>query len=281
MPLDFKERFKPKSVLINSPILPKGVWHLIDVRPYPEREHLHEIISDINSDRCVVVSYNGKLKHYKECKSEHDDLPKCFKAIEPLLQPMSFKVAVREKYYRGYPVAVVIEPEISYCTFSDHPHISTFIDIGTYRSASTQDAPPFSLCLAEDQGTFGLDLNERMTNIMEETSVWLFRHQLWEASRKFGKGIWIGPQKNAEANHQFIYSRNPNGLCHCGRKRLYKDCHLQVDFNNYKSINPQLHSFLKKRDSDLIDLDRYLYLWEARIRSVNNAKLEVLKSFLL
>ncbi|MEC1718410.1 hypothetical protein [Schinkia azotoformans] len=212
-------------------------WFLLEINPLPPEDQIELVVSDIESNKRVFVGYEtGKLYHSEHCASEeaHTIDERVKKALK-LLQNETFKVVVLPKspeLLATQPVAIAVEPEINYFLYPDHPHLN---EDGTYNSNFYF---PHSFCYKHDHLKFreGKDLYARVLDAFEQISIWLFRHQVWVATRKlYGKGIWIGKGTPPLPDENFPRFLNAESDCRCGNKVKYKDCHMKADL--YKRVD--------------------------------------------
>ncbi|MEC1759899.1 SEC-C metal-binding domain-containing protein [Schinkia azotoformans] len=256
-------------------------WFLLEITPLPIQIELEQIVSDIENINPVGVQ-GGKLVHLECCEAHnHNNLQKDVRKALKDLKDQSFKVAVYAgltniKILKNQPIAVVLEPEISYITYPDHPHLN----VGGFDPANGFYFPD-SLCYIDDPQQLGETKKERLLNAFDQISIWLFRHQVWESSRKYKKrGIWIGPQVGSFAPYDYPPILDPNRACWCGSNKPYKDCHSESDL---------LALVNKEAETSGISLDQVkravifnkLNAWEQRLRVPKQQSLNLLKRKLL
>lgn len=83
-------------------------------------------------------------------------------------------------------------------------------------------------------------MGDRICDAIFYATEWLFRHQIWEKTKKkFGEGIWIGPEeKSSIKKEHYLSFLNPVGACRCGSNKKYADCCMKADLKSY-STKPQ------------------------------------------
>lgn len=205
-------------------------WFLLEVTPAPgSAEERVLIASDIDHGR-ATRSWEGKLRHSPNCQHRRHDLPRTVQnALRHKIQPTQFRVAVREEgrdsNSASYPKAIAFEPEISRLAYPGHPHLNLTI--------------PCTICYCTDGNDLGTTPEERMLAALHQISIWLFRHQIWEVTRK-----WIGPEAPGFPSYTLALFLNPAGPCRCGHNTRYIDCHLINDVRQVQrcSLDPQLSS---------------------------------------
>lgn len=206
---------------------------LLEINPLPPEDQIALVVSDIENNKQVYVGYEtGKLYHSEHCVLEQPHtIDERLKEALKLLQNETFHVVVLPKgpeLLATQPVAIALEPEINYFLFPDHPHLN---EDGTYKSNFYF---PHSFCYKHDHLKFreGKDLYTRVLDAFEQISIWLFRHQVWVATRElYGKGIWIGQGTPPLPDESFPRFLNAESVCRCGNKVKYKDCHSEESIN--------------------------------------------------
>lgn len=205
-------------------------WFLLEITPLPPQSELKQVISDIMKG-CPVDFANGKVRHYPGCGNpEHKITDNRVKAVLHQLLEQKYKVAVctgTDRMLDGQPIVISLEPRITYSVYPDHPHLN----MGGYIPELRKYLPDsFCYGYTVEPERYGPTEYDRFINLFDEVTLWLLRHQVWEAVRKqFGKGIWIGPREGVLPAWSYVNKLNPQGLCRCGNKKLYKDCHLILD----------------------------------------------------
>jgi hypothetical protein len=245
-------------------------WFLLETVPCPPKEQLSLVIADIINDNYVGIS-QGKVIHDPECQCANhniDDPVICSVINE--IEERPFKVAIctgTNQLLQGQPIAIVIEPQINYMVFPDHPHLNTG---GTLMNKVKKEAffLPESICYGYNKDVFGLTEYDKYLNVIDEVTIWLFRHQIWELTRKkTGNGIWIGRGEGVIPQELFPTFLNPNGNCRCGSKLKYKHCHytkdLRMDFLSKGRIAlNQIDLEVKKK---LNDINKSFWKYEFQI----------------
>lgn len=203
-------------------------WFLLEISPLPPTGEKELVAADICREELVTVN-NGKVYHCSDCSiREHKLSQKLRRAVEQIPDE-KFLVAVyggEPGILNGQPIAIVLEPEISYAVYPDHPHISQ----GFHKHIDTEFYIPDSVCYTNDPSNLGDDKNSRLLTVFDEMCIWLFRHQLWLATRHLhNKGEWIGPSEGNLLPQHYASHLNPLGKCHCGKDRVYRDCCMPND----------------------------------------------------
>jgi len=212
--------------------IPGEGWFLLEINPLPPEDEIEKVIFDIDNNRPVRVGYEtGKIYHSMNCDSLSDHtIPEDLKKAIPLLKDETFLVAVLPEgpiRLGKQPVAIAIKPEINYFIFPDHPHLN---EDGYYENLNGFYYP-HSFCYKHDHSEFSGDLYNRVLDAVEQISIWLFRHQVWVATRETSnKGIWIGKGTPPLPEEFFSRFLDPEDRCRCGSKLKYKYCHLKNDF---------------------------------------------------
>lgn len=234
--------------------IPNGIWFDLEVKPLPiSFEELEMVIFDVNKDNMFHLMENGTLTHYKHCNEENHILNINLKRALKKFKNQTYKIAIWEgnindNFLDGQPVVISLEPEISFNIYPDHPHLNA---AGILNNSYI----PNSICYTDNPKALGNDPYERILEAIQQALIWLFKHQVWLASRKIGKGIWIGPQVSFDEKDQFKILRNPYGKCYCGSNKQYCKCHLNNDFKNECLREPRINFY--KNDDGHINLEKY------------------------
>lgn len=204
-------------------------WFLLEITPSPPSGEIAQVVADICNTKPVRI-YQGKVYHSNKCGSISHSIPKPIQRAISHIEDEKFLVAVHPghpAFYNGQPLAVTIEPTINLMVYPDHPHINH----GIIRYMKPEIIIPDSICYTDNPSSLGTNQYERLLSAFDEICIWLFRHQVWLATRKIaGRGRWIGPQAPSSLEpKQFAFYINPLGSCRCGNSKLYKDCHMQDD----------------------------------------------------
>lgn len=262
---DLKLKFGPAEWFNGKTITKRG-WFLLEISPLPPQEEISKVASDIIRNRKVDV-LEGRVLHSTECLEKYHEIRSSVvrKAIKRVMQ-QSFKVAVytgETELLGRQPVAIVIQPEISYVAYPDHPHLN----VGFY-DKKTRFYFPDSLCYAEKGFEWGDTESERFRNAFSQISIWLFRHMIWLETRNFVKrGEWIGPGSDPLPGHDYPFFLNPQGMCWCGSKKVYKDCHRHHDLEDLitEIVNMKSISHEEAREKLLHYESDNLRTWQHRI----------------
>jgi hypothetical protein len=224
------EEFRPAR-WIEGPFkdIPGDGWFLLEINPVPPRDEIAKVVSDIDNNKLVRVGYEtGRIYHSLQCdSSDHPLSPELEKALEYIKDETYLVVVLPQGPIRlsKQPVAIALKPDINYFIYPDHPHLN---EDGHY---DWKFYFPHSFCYKHDHMSFQGDLYDRVLDAFEQISIWLFRHQVWLATRESGaKGIWIGKGQPPLPNGLFPRFLNPDNRCRCGNNRKYIDCHMKQDF---------------------------------------------------
>ncbi len=238
-------------------------WFLIETIPLPPDDELEKVVSDIIDDN--EISYDeGKVRHWPECKYSHAIKNKTVKDIIENLEYQKFRIAVcahsEKDFLDGQPIVIGLNPSITYMDYPDHPHINT--------GGHTREGVyiPDSFCYGYNPNIYGPSEYERYIKVFDESTLWLLRHQIWEATRnRFNEGDWVGKHfKGGLPSGWYALYLNPLDQCRCGSKKIYKLCHMQSD------IRDGISYFAKKQKKDKkateIELLRKLSIpWHKRV----------------
>lgn len=214
---------------VNMDTLPMGDWFLYETSPLPKEDELETVLSDIINDRMVHVSENGQLSHYKHCTCLQHILPDNVKSVIKYLSNQKFRVAVWEgKYglYSNQPIFIAFDPEISFLTYPEHPHLNACVLKG---SPYKENYIPDSICYLTDHDST-ISKSDRIIESFALVSIWLFRHQVWELINETENKQWIGPQEVNPIGIDFTRYYNPFEICRCGSKKKYCECHMESDY---------------------------------------------------
>lgn len=211
--------------------VPNGVWLTFEVSPLPPHNQIQKVIADIENGIDIHIDANGALAHSKHCLNESHELPHDITRAIPSITNQKFRIAIwegRNGFLNGQPVVVPLEPEISLNKYPDHPHLNA----GVF---SKEIILPETVCYTDNPEALGDTIVDRVEESVIQTCIWLFVHQVWLATRKFGEGVWIGDNVNIEDQTQFAFLRNSKNICHCGKGKHYQKCHLNQDFIRYRN----------------------------------------------
>lgn len=238
--------------------IPGNDWFLLEIDPMPYKEEIYLVIADIIKEYDVYPAVDGRVYHWDECNNTNHEIPKLLTKAIDLIDETTFKVAVykgKENLLNGQPIAIPLDPVISYSKYPDHPHLNAGGQIyiknrdfyipkiednrtPKFPRIKNDDPPrykfylPDSLCYHYSPLELGNTEYDRLFNAFNQIQIWLFRHQLWLATRKIlgvGKGIWIGPQKGRLIEGDYLEILNPIGECRCGSGKKYLECHMLND----------------------------------------------------
>lgn len=203
-------------------------WFLLKITPSPPSGEIAQVVADICITRPVRLC-QGRVYHSDNCGSEVHNLPKLLQQALSNIDDEKFLVAVHPghpAFYSGQPLAVVLEPAINLMVYPDHPHINQ----GVIKH-SPEIIIPDSICYTDSPASLGACQYERLLAAFDEVCIWLFRHQVWLATRKIaGRGKWIGPDAPTSLEpKRLAFYLNPLGVCRCGSSKIYKDCHMPDD----------------------------------------------------
>lgn len=254
----------------------RGYWYTFNVTPLPPQGEIEKVLYDICLHNYISFDLdNGQILHDEQCDvKKHNLKDECINVynIMNTLIPQTFKVAVwegyrgantevKKHYFNGQPIAFVLEPEISFDKYPDHPHLSTMFGF------------PDSLCYTNNPDGLGSDIEVRVYNAIKNISEWLLRFQVWIATRNNGNAKWIGRQVTANRNG-LRYLINPNGKCHCLSGKKYKDCCIKADYT-------KVNLTLKNKDDKLpFTLESYPEYWKKHNALKNRNKQLLLSSLM-
>lgn len=261
--------------------LTKEGWFLLEIKPFSFNEDNIRIMSDIIKGKPVDVK-GGVIGHLNTCdETNHSISSNLIKKALKRVKPQTFLVAV----YRGKtklsetPLAVVLEPKISYEEFPDHPHLN----MGFY-DAMSKFYFPDSLCLAGNEHVWGQNEKECLLEVFCQISIWLYRHLVWVATRvDKPKGEWIGPGGDPLPEYCYPRHLNPHGDCRCGSKKKYKDCHRLNDIQEWVKQSTLLSGIpiMEVKKKFIPFVTQGFSLWKNNVGIPSNHSIEKLKSILL
>lgn len=243
------------------PEVPGEGWFLLEVNPLPPSGDILQVMSDICEDRQILVK-DGQVKHYPGCSVAYHSLRPELRKVVQRLKTKSFKIAVHPGItgrYFGQPLAVAIDPVISYSVFPDHPHLNTG---GIDQQAQFTGFLPDSLCYLEDIGELGTDPVGRFRNAFSFITIWLFRHMVWEAMRtSSGTAVWIGPEGPSLPDYGYFSVHSPSSECRCGSRKTYFECHMRTDVRKWPNYSHALEVILMR------DIVSAQFRWEASYKA--------------
>lgn len=262
--------------------LPGMGWLLVEVNPLPPENQLEKVVSDLLSEKEVVSLSGGKLYHSNICsRKEHPlDVKVVRKAIKKLSE-QTYKIVIypgQSGILNGQPIIIPLDPEITYMRFPDHPHINpgTALECKVKLQGDIFTLPD-SLCYTDDPKGLGTNMYERLENAIDQATIWLFSHQVWVETRKYiERGEWISIEATRFPDYEYPQFLNPDGMCWCGKKEMYRKCHLESDAKSYIHRNTVL-----KRNVDVRKithwLEKRLKNWKQEIEKPQTASLNLLQ----
>ena len=213
--------------------MPGTGWFLMEVTPCPPKDQRPLVVADIIANKGILVEL-GCLYHDPSCQSPNHKIEnQVVKKVINNLKKQTFCIAVylnpcgaplNQPLLMGRPIAIAVDPVISYSVYPDHPHLNLSNPI----FQKTNEYFPDSLCYMTEK--LPIDNYERFLLALDTITIWLFRHQIWLATRKLeGEGIWIGPHEGILDDEAFAFRLDPSGRCRCGKGIKYADCHQGID----------------------------------------------------
>lgn len=256
--------------------LPEEGWFLLETSPCPPVDERLLVISDINRNDAVSI-INGKVRHSEKCVScSHEIAPRLLRVVEAV-EDTTFRVAVypgSKDLLLGQPVAISLEPGITYEEFPDHFHLNAGGDPG-YGMMYLPD----SLCYTDRPEKLGVTECGRLDQAFAWIIIWLFRHQIWLATGEQGRnGIWIGPHVEGFKPEHYVYLLNPLGRCRCGSSETYADCHMPSDLIAMSKGQCSLQdarTWVRENREGLFER------WLTKVSTPQNRTLQALRSALL
>lgn len=249
-------------------------WFLLEISPLPSFKTRQNVVADIINNQFVTVS-EGRVYHSENCSSVYHELPERFKKALETVEDITFKVAVYKGHPEllgGQPVAVALEPAITYSEYSDHPHINT---CQITKIGGRECFMPDSICYIENPADLGDNEYMRLLNAFDEIVIWMLRHQIWLETRKQKiPGLWIG--RAAPRDDRFMAVRlNPDGPCRCGKRVTYRSCHMPADVTAIEKCS---------RQKAVEIIERYIIparKWEINFETPQQVMMKKLRDFLL
>lgn len=221
---------------------PRG-WFILEASPLPPPHDRCKVLADICNSEYVNVT-RGKLYHSHKCRSLAHELPPLYRHAVESLEDITFRVAIwpgQPDVLGGQPVAIGLDPPITYDQYPDHPHISHAI------ATPSGIILPDSLCYTDRPSSLGSDDYNRLVNAIDQICIWLFRHQVWLETRKIsGRGKWVGPATPPFDSMFHALRLDLAGKCWCGAEAPYRDCHWTHDYAKYRT-------FVKEQNPGLAD----------------------------
>lgn len=227
------DTFGPVKWIEHIDGMPGKGWFLMEVTPLPPNDQIPLVVADIIANNDVLVN-QGRLYHNPNCQNtSHRIKDGIVRHAIKNLQRQTFRIAVfsnvggvplKVPLLMGRPIAIAIDPIISYSIYPDHPHLNMSNPV----LQRCNDYLPDSLCYMTE--TLPTDDIERYLIALDTITIWLFRHQVWLATRELThEGIWIGPQDGILDDECFAYRLDPAGRCRCNRGKKYEQCHQGID----------------------------------------------------
>lgn len=255
-----------KKIIHNPPNLPAGDWLLLEVNPCISNEQNKLILSDIINGEPIYVLGDGSLEHYCKCNASNHEIDLFYNKIAKDIRFVKYKVVIwiengTNKFCK--PLAFVIQPEISLNVFPDHPHINV------------SESLPDSICYTDENII-------KISSAIEQVFIWLYRHEVWIASRKSKNSKWIGEQVITHPYDKFMHLLNPIGLCRCGKNKKYSNCHLLDDYTLFFKHYSIANKHLIEEFSSIINTDNSLNIAKYKIRfdHMNNKKQKLLNEII-
>lgn len=248
-------------------------WFVLEVSPTPPYSDISKVTADLAKSELIYIDYNnGKLHHSVNCEQTKHPLDSQVRKALKSVTEETFTVAIYPDYIpelKGQPVAIPLEPEITYEKYPDHPHLNVPIVL------KNQFFLPETLCYTDDPIGLGVNEYERFLTAFKEISTWLFRHQIWVALRKtIRPGIWIGPSSESLPATAYPGLLNPTGLCHCGKNEKYAFCHMAEDLA-LSGLDAHIISEITK------NVLNNSYSWQQNIKVPRDKSLSLLRHSLL
>jgi len=228
--IDLCQRYGPcKRAMMKDFGMYSGEWYFLSITPLPDKEEIECVIYDILNGNDISM-LDGQLRHNPNCEVKNHKLPKRYKKIASNLSKVTYNVAIFSNHLGlllGQPIALCIDPLITYNNYPEHPHLNMPV-IG-------EDYCPPSLCYTDNPDDLGHMFGDRIFDAMFHVTEWLFRHQIWEMHRElFGNGKWIGPEaESGFKNGEYVRFLNPNGNCRCSSNLRYFECCMKEDIKLY------------------------------------------------
>lgn len=222
-----------KKIQINNFGELTGEWYFISATPVQLKQENSSIIEDIINDN-DITTFNGSVIHNPQCNHKHGQLSNDYNKIIDFLEEKSYLVAIfdnKSELFNGQPIAICIDPAITFVEFPNHPHLNSTARI-------RQSFIPASICYTDDVQGLGSLFGNRIYDAMHYITIWLYRHQVYELfDQHFMKHNWIGNEVNIRLpNSSYFHMINPIGLCHCGSRIKYYECCLNNDAKDYAKL---------------------------------------------
>lgn len=243
-----------------------GEWYFLSITPLPKEDQLEKVVYDIMHGHEISL-VNGSIIHNPNCTVKNHHLPKKYRRLLKKLQPITYTVAIMDNYtemLNGQPIAICIDPLISYSNYPEHPHLNA----PSYLNANFF---PTSLCYTDNPKSLGKMFGSKLFDTMFYVTEWLLRHQIWEKFKEVdGKGKWIGDEApSGIVNGEYAHFLNPLGACKCGSKLPYSSCCMRGDlelFMKKYNVAPSAKELKLSTDlNDYVTLSRYITNWKKSV----------------
>lgn len=220
-----------RHMQINRQWLLKGNWFLLETSPFPPSNELELIISDIYNNKEVFFSHeDGVIRHYCDCQVTNHGLSDFILNSIDNMKKNTYRIAIwegdsrkaednKELLFQGQPICFILEPDITFSKFPDHPHLNAYPNM------------PDSICYTDNINELGELMHERVYNAIKYVCIWLIRHELWVSTKDLGNALWIGPHEPRIIENGINLYYNPFNPCYCGSGYSYKKCCLLDDYN--------------------------------------------------
>jgi hypothetical protein len=221
--LDFGSPCKKIRANLSSNL--SGDWYLADINPFPYKKDLMAVLSDIEQGYNFTI-LDGKLAHTQQCNNPEHNLSDEIRKVVDTIKQQYYKIAVfddRSNFLMGQPIVFIIEPEVNYLVYPDHPHLNAF---------SLRYGIPTSICYTDNPSLLGTyEGEDRILDALLFATEWVFRHQVWlETRKRYGRGIWIGKSLEPSITQDsWLHLINPKGRCRCGSQKSYEKCCRNLD----------------------------------------------------
>lgn len=253
-------------------------WFLLETTPLPPLDEIEQVVSDIILEH-EIDFYQGQVRHWPACNNPHIAKDRIVKNVLSSLKDETFRIGVctgDERTLHGQPLVFALQPSITYMNYPDHPHLNSG---GGNPSLYLPDS--FCYGFTSEKERYGPSIYEKFIRVFDESTLFLFRHQIWLAIRKeFGQGKWIGPGDKlglpAEVYPQFL---NPLGKCRCGKNVRYGLCHLPLDLTSYVENTART----SHKPKEQIEKERIVYLantWKQRVSNPQQKTIQKLNLML-
>ena len=216
-----------------------GDWVLLNLSPLPPKGEIEWVVHDITMGNAVRI-IGGQIRHLEKCKELDHNIDMQIAKCLSYLKAENFRVAInlKEEAPLYQPLAISLDPLISFNKYPDHPHINDDLEHTDMAKAGVK--LPESICYIANACELGDTYEDRLFAAIGIIVIWLFRHQLWLASRKIygrGKGIWIGEHiPYFDEPGCYVEHINPYGSCRCGSDKSYMVCCMNGDSHSLRKM---------------------------------------------